>query len=231
MQGGGSGTGWTPEQIAKSEISGIVDLGTATNIRNSLFYNCHGITSIIGNYVTTIENNGFRGCYENSVSLPELISLGSYGLDGVTGNVYLPKLTTLGAGGYYFSYNQGGTEGTPALNMAIVLPAITTLQGDSFRRCHAKYIDIGQGVSALANRTFYQSSTDTILILRNTNQVVTASATNCILGISSGWKVYVPSALVSSYENDTNWGAKGSIFYAIEGSQFENYYADGTPIT
>lgn len=50
----------------------------------------------------------------------------------------------------------------------------------------------------------------------------------------SGTVIYVPSDLVSSYEADTTWASmktsNGFTFSAIEGSEYEFYYADGTPI-
>lgn len=228
VSGGG---GWTPEQMAKREITGIINLGSATDVPESLFRDNIGITGIIGNSIITIGNNGFRGCRPATISLPNAETIGQYAFSGFNGNINLPKAVSFSLGGYYFSYSPGGGNNQPAVNIAIVLPALTgQLPSDIFRACYAKYIDLGEGVTSLNTRTFYMGASDTIVILRNKNQVVTAAGTNPIVDIRAGWKIYVPSSLVSSYENDTNWSTKGNIFYAIEGSQFENYYADGTPI-
>lgn len=226
------GGGWTPEQMAKREISGALDFGTATTIPNSLFDGCTGVTSITGNSVTTIGNWAFQNCPVTNVSMENVTSIGQYAFRGNAANFYFPNLTTLNvAGGYYFSYTNGGSAGGYALDLAIVLPALVTIGGDSFRANYHKYYDLGVGLSTLESRTFYMCARDSIVILRNPNQVVTASGTNPIAGIGSEWKVYVPSALLSSYQNDTNWSTKGNIFYAIEGSEFEHHYADGHPIS
>lgn len=51
----------------------------------------------------------------------------------------------------------------------------------------------------------------------------------------TGGTFYVPRSLISSYQSATNWstvlGYANNSIQAIEGSQYENYYADGTPIS
>ena len=51
----------------------------------------------------------------------------------------------------------------------------------------------------------------------------------------AGGTLYVPSALVSEYQAATNWstilGYSTNSIAAIEGSEYENAYADGTSIT
>jgi len=51
----------------------------------------------------------------------------------------------------------------------------------------------------------------------------------------AGGTLYVPSALISSYQSATNWstilGYSTNSIQAIEGSIYETQYADGTPIT
>lgn len=51
----------------------------------------------------------------------------------------------------------------------------------------------------------------------------------------TGGTLYVPQALISSYQSATNWstilGYANNSIQAIEGSQYENYYADGTPMS
>jgi hypothetical protein len=50
-----------------------------------------------------------------------------------------------------------------------------------------------------------------------------------------GGEIYVPSAQIENYKVATNWSTVhgwGTITWkAIEGSQYENYYADGTEVT
>ena len=51
----------------------------------------------------------------------------------------------------------------------------------------------------------------------------------------SGGTLYVPQALISTYQSATNWstilGYANNQILPIEGSIYENQYADGTPFT
>lgn len=87
--------------------------------------------------------------------------------------------------------------------------------------------------------TFSNDSHLTTLILRNAS-VVALPNLNCFTGSpfasgGTGGTLYVPSSLISSYQSATNWstilGYANNNIQAIEGSQYENYYADGTPIS
>lgn len=77
------------------------------------------------------------------------------------------------------------------------------------------------------------------LILRRTDAVIPCNNANNLPPVfrngGAGGEIYVPSSLIESYKTATNWStafAWGTItFIAIEGSQYEDYYADGTPIS
>ena len=51
----------------------------------------------------------------------------------------------------------------------------------------------------------------------------------------TGGTLYVPQAMISTYQTDATWSTilsyTNNQILPIEGSQYENYYADGTPIT
>ena len=77
------------------------------------------------------------------------------------------------------------------------------------------------------------------VIIRRTGGVVPLQGTNTFDGTpfasgGSGGTLYVPQALISSYQADANWstilGYANNQIKAIEGSIYENAYADGTPI-
>lgn len=114
-----------------------------------------------------------------------------------------------------------------------------TLYNEFFRGCSAlSYLDTNLSGSGQSN-VFYGCANLGTLVLRK-NGVFTLGNINHFTGTpfasgGSGGTLYVPSALISSYQSATNWstilGYSTNSIQAIEGSQYENYYADGTPIT
>lgn len=118
----------------------------------------------------------------------------------------------------------------------IVLPSLIYFGSRMFRSAHCKIIDIGKNaIGTIREDTFYSTddnnATVEILILRRSDDVSPAITENAIRGVRT---VYVPNDLIESYQTATNWSTKynnGIItFLPIEGSQYEHYYADGTPI-
>ena len=72
------------------------------------------------------------------------------------------------------------------------------------------------------------------------SSLTTLSYANCFdntpfASNGTGGTLYVPSSLVSTYQSATNWsvilGYTNNSIQAIEGSQYENYYADGTAVS
>lgn len=105
--------------------------------------------------------------------------------------------------------------------------------------------DIGDYVNAIGNNAFLNDSNLKTLILRRTSLLTCSS--NSFSGTpaasgGSGMTIYIPKTLydalgtgTNDYKAATNWATYdgyGTITWAaIEGSQYENYYADGTPIS
>ena len=99
-------------------------------------------------------------------------------------------------------------------------------------------IDLGSNLTKIESNGLY-SATVPILILRSTSIVTTGNA-DSLQGVNSNTTVYIPKVLYDhlgdgtayDYRAATNWSSKTTTTFAcIEGSQYENYYADGTPIT
>ena len=92
--------------------------------------------------------------------------------------------------------------------------------------------DIGQITSMKKYQTFYGCNKLKTLILRNNAQVLSLSHGNVFDGSSldtdgTGGTVYVPRALIESYQTATNW----STLYAAGTCTFlplEDYTVDGT---
>lgn len=200
-----------------------------------LFADCTNLQSVSFPDVTEINKpNVFNNCSSlTSVSLPELTTIGSSAqvtFEKATNlSAIFPKLATI-AGPYTFS----------RVNGPIVLPALTSLTGADTFRAGTTIVDFGPGLTSLPVRTFY-SGTYTTIIFRCSTQVVALSSDNSIAGFSATTTIYIPKALYDhlgdgtalDYRAATNWTTKATTvtFACIEGSQYENYYADGTPIT
>lgn len=228
-QPSGGGADWDGF-VDGSWPTGDVVITTGTTIREQRFYALKNITSLSAPTVETIDNYAFAYCTNlaEATNLGELKTLGQFAFRNCNklGWLYLPKCTTYKAGGYYFGY--GGKAG-----YGVVVPAMTgTTPNDFTRASNYTIFDFGEGVTALGTRCFYDSNKTHTIILRNKSQVVTAADTNR-LSMKTDSVVYVPSSLIASYQVETNWAnmyASGVQFLAIEGSQYETHYADGTAI-
>ena len=224
----GSGADWDGF-LAGTYPVGELSLQTATTVRQRVFQDCTGITSINAPNVTTINDYSFSGCTSvQTVNMPSLTTVnGPYVFRqfGSIKRASFPSLQTTGTYCFYFWGSAG------ASCEYLVLPEITTLGSDAFRQSYIDVIDIGPNLVTLPTRAFYGNLNNyyNTIILR-ANQVVTMTNANAIYKITSDCKVYVPSDLITSYKAATNWSAKGDIFYAIEDSIYDGYYADGTPI-
>lgn len=98
------------------------------------------------------------------------------------------------------------------------MPLVIDIEDNAFYLCSAlQTIDI-QGGGVLFNNAFYLSGLKT-LILRSTSNVTTLASSTVFsfTPIADGTgKIYVPSALVSSYKADSDWSTYASQIYAIE---------------
>lgn len=208
-EGGGGG----------AELDALIDRSIesvttqATRIGNYAFRECTALKTISAPNAVEVAEDAFENCYAvESISLPEVTKIGPV------------------------SFLRTGLQS--AHKPIVVLPKLTTMTGrGQFKFGGFSAVDIGPGCAALGSDCFYNNAAQPagtvtpILILRRTAGVVTAGNGDAINGVSD---VYVPSALISSYTSASNWSTKisgGSItLHAIEGSIYENAYADGTPI-
>lgn len=175
------------------------------------------LTSYTSADVTTIRTYGFATMNIHNVSVPNCTIINSYAFNSCSSlqGIVLPSVKQINGGTYMFS-------GCSALAYADF--------GDEY----ATVGSIGIGVAFFNNCAALET-----LILRTTSKVVPLSVSTALNGSpfasgKSGGTLYVPSALISSYQSATNWstilGYANNSIEAIEGSQYENYYADGTPI-
>lgn len=103
--------------------------------------------------------------------------------------------------------------------------------------CKTPAIDLGETFHAGIKDYFMTDSSATVLVLRSqtvVNLVHAGSLPTAFSSGQSGGTLYVPSALIASYQSASNWstilGYPNNSIVAIEGSIYETQYADGTPI-
>ena len=121
---------------------------------------------------------------------------------------------------------------------SIVLPSCSTFGTAAFNTCGNLVVcDFGGG--NISPNGFSSCSNLRTLVLRKTGDISTLGAWNATImgGIynnPTASTIYVPSALISTYQTATNWSSAysaGVTFTAIEGSYYETHYADGTLIS
>ena len=169
--------------------------GSITEINSSVSklvaYACYGVTTL------------------KTVNLPNATTSGGYAFRGCSGltSFNAPNLATIGNYMFY------GCSKLTSVNF----PKATTVPSTSFYQCTTlKKADFAVAKSISSSAFAYCTQLET-LILRRSDAIVTV-ATNSFDGVTTfkGY-VYVPKALISDYENYTNWATKFTgKFRAIE---------------
>lgn len=240
------------------EPSGSITI-TASSIVGQAFRNNTGITGVTGNNLTVIAGSAFQSCTNmTSASFPNVTQIGDDGFNGCTKLVSIDvrKLvkfsTKRGFSGCskLTTFVGGLTKLTTISDQCFyntrvpvfVFPAITSGTGSA--NCFGgntalTTCDFGVRLSSVGATAFSGATSFTTLIIRKAS-VVSLSNINAFTNTpfasgKTGGTLYVPSALISSYQSASNWstilGYSTNSIQAIEGSQYENYYADGTPIS
>lgn len=215
--------GWTTDGIAdRSQPNGAITISASVEtIGEKAFFNCKGITSVDINGDAFIGSYAFGGCS---------------GITKVFGaGVTKAKATKYNAWGYTFSdCNHMITAVFPKMGddadlQQYVFQSCSLLESADFNSCNK-----------IGNNTFKNCNSLRTLVIRRTDAVATATNMGSygfggIYNNPNESAIYVPSALVSSYQAASNWSAlyalNNNIFKAIEGSIYENAYVDGTPIS
>lgn len=207
-------------------------------IQSDAFYNCEAITvSELHEGVVMIDIGGFDGCTSlTSMTLPSTLNdIGQYAFRGCSSleSVYAKgAITSLSTS--VFTGNTGKPSGLKIARfpyMAISTLRYTFGSTTSSNACTLlEYADIGNtaAIAAIAFANCYKLQT---LILRKSDTIcklanVSAFNNTPIRGYNSlTGTIYVPSALISTYQTATNWStiyAQGHVtFAAIEGSEYE----------
>lgn len=250
--------GGIEDEIIQKTISGSYTNSNVTKIEQSVFYLCTGLTAVSFPNVTSVAYRGFSGC-SNLVSayLPRLTSLGNEVFDNCSSLeiVDIPNLSRISSNAFSRSkipaaFWPGIIAGLNSfLNCKSLATAVvgTTDYSQTFKGCTALTgTDLTNNSGKIVPYCFSDDALLSTLVIRGTGiyklENISAFSGTPFASGGSGGTVYIKKALYDhlgdgsslDYKAATNWSTVdgyGTITWAqIEGSQYENYYVDGTPI-
>lgn len=225
------GGGGDNSELVKSLVEGsAVNLAFGediTTVKERLFENVTSLKSFDFTHIKDIKDEAFKGCTGlTELYLPSLnspLGQGARAFQNCTGikKVSLPHMP------YWYSSAPGWFSGCSSLT-DVYAPELTD-PSLAFRQCTSlEKLDFPKLVNVNAD-DFVGCSKLSTLILKNTT-MVNLKGTNAFTGTpfasgGTGGTVYVPQALISQYQQATNWStlyAAGTCnFVAIEGSEYE----------
>ena len=206
-------------------LTGALDLTPCKTIGAYAFCNCYGITSLSIPNVTSVGTNAFQYCKNiERLDVPNLTTMGTYAFSGNASNqmafksINLPKCKAIPNSA--FTYCPYVTE--------LVLPECTSVGNSSLTNCaNLQYVDLPKCTS-IVNYGLRNNGKLETLILRSEKM---CTLSNSALNSTKIWNgtgyVYMPRALIASYQTATNWktiyGKNANAFRALE-----DYTVDGT---
>lgn len=211
-----------------------VSLSNATSIGESAFRDCTNLADITFQNATSVDKNAFQGTNITSITDANFPSLGvdtTCSISLAMSSLVSIKLTggkiSLGTiGAFQNSIPNAITVEFPnaARDLSSKSAAIQAFYGNA----KIELFDLGY-VSSLPNMFAYGCANLRTIILRRTSSPVSLGGFSySILGgvysNPSSSTIYVPQALISSYQTATHWAtgyANGLTFASIEGSIYE----------
>ena len=170
-----------------------------TKIGKNTFYLCENLVSVNFPNVTDILDEAFSNCYKLA-------------------NVELPNVVNAG----FKTFNT-----CPALNN-VSLPKLKTVPESFLTGCSLDVVDLGSATNIKGSAFSSNSKFATLILRSNTMCSLSNTSAFTLTPFSANGKcgtVYVPQALITEYQNATNWStlyAGGTCnFVAIEGSEYE----------
>ena len=251
----GSGSDENFEKLLNGTLV-TVDNSNLTSLRNGAFMNSSNLETVNLPNVTSAVHNIFNQCVKlREVHMPKWT--GNIGNDCFSGDSNLvvfdaPNITQAGQNAFStcnkltlqilpkFTTMNGNIlfRGCPFTVM--VLPMLTTARINMLLNCNnCVTVDIGENLTSIPSQMLNGNAVLENIVFRRTSSVTALSNANGLWGNTSEptvhKKIYVPSSLISTYQTATNWStlynAEYITFHAIEGSAYENAYADGTLIS
>lgn len=206
IQTGGGGSDTTIDGILDGTVTEITT--AATKIASRALWARKSLTKFTGNNITEVGDYAFYGC-------SMLAEFNAKNIKKISDNAFEKCIF-------------------PA-----VFPSLTNNLSFSLYNWKGTIADIGGTLSQITNSAFNTATNMNVLVIRKTAGVVSLGNLNVFSGTpfasgAAGGTLYVPSALISSYQSETNWstilGYANNQILPIEGSIYETQYADGTPI-
>ena len=218
-EGGGGGGGYTLDDLfTGQEPSGAIEWKATGNIPTSGIAGRSAVTSLTIDLTDGYNLSGYAIRDNGGLLTVHLIypdnsdkTMPAY---SITSNA---NLTTVVVEGGIKTLDQSGLRGNNKLQV----------------------VDIENISTTIGNNGFYSTAFDT-LIIRNTESIpnlnsIQAFANTKFASNGAGGVLYVPQALISTYQGANNWstilGYPDNQILPIEGSIYETQYADGTPIS
>ena len=193
--------------------------------------------------VTSVHSQVFNGSQVEILNFPNCVEIKDSGFRYASKleRIYVPSAQGSPYNNYIFA-------NLPKLSV-IALPSMTrTLPYAFWDDVALTAVDLGPDFADFSVKTFNNCSAMTVLVLRRASSIVSLGNTNCFDGTrfasgGAGGTIYIPETLYNhlgdgtalDYKAAGSWSTidgYGTITWAkIEGSIYENAYADGTPIT
>lgn len=228
----------TPEEILRGIIDGTIEeleSDAITTLSDYKLYHCDNLANLSLPELVTTKTHTMEYTGITAADFPKCTLL-----DNCTFN-YCSNLTRANVPKANVAlYTQRHFANCPKLTGIVMPKATNAFSGWPFQNdTLLAYADLATaGFSQTQN---FQNCTHLeILILRRTSSAATLANVNAFANTpfasnGNGGKLFVCQALISQYESATNWstilGYTNNQILPIEGSEYEHYYADGTPIT
>lgn len=205
-------------------LTGALDLSLCTSIDNYAFCQCTNITSLSIPNVTSVGTNAFQYCNKlETLDAPNLTTLGQSAFSG--NNTYkmafksinLPKCTAIPASAFNYCVNL----------TKLVLPECKSIGNSSFTNCNnLEFVDLPKCTSIVNYGLRNNGNLGTLILRSETMCTLSNYALNSTKIFNGKGYVYVPRALIASYQTATNWktvyGKNANAFRALE-----DYTVDG----
>lgn len=198
-----------------STIMSIPQVGTGDTLDSYI----SGAMTIINSDAATVKNNAFA----HDILITQ-ITLNNATVLGVDACIYCTNLESINIP-EVITINGSALQGCEKLK-ELILPKVTSIKNSGVRSCTSLelvdfYTDVGLDIDAFNNC----SNLRTLIFRGNTMASVSERPifkTPFNDSTGSGGTVYVPSSLVSTYQNDSGWSALNATIKQIEGSKYEH---------
>lgn len=195
----------------------------ATAVGAYAFARCQNLTAANLPLAETVGDNAFFQCTRlTSLSLPKVTSIGRQSVCycNLLSSFSAPLLSNI-TGQEAFAQSRALTS--------ITLPELTEVPSYTFDNCISLQTADFSKISSIGTAAFRNSISFNTLILRGSSLVALADVnvfSGTCFASSQTATLYVPQALISTYQNDATWSSllsiSGNQILQIEGSPYDN---------